>query len=199
MENQDFCHLTYLYFSEFFIKEEEAVIPLTGLAHVRDVFRGSFRAPKFLTRMLSLICRRVSFWVWAKKNLCGPFETIFQMFISMRVRNWWTHWAYESGTGACTEHVCQELVRTLSIRVRNWCLHWACVSGNKFVFKPKVTYPERLYGVKILKIRAIENLTSLEGHKHKLILLTVSSNLERQIWLSDSFYFSRKWMRQADI
>ena len=67
--------------------------------------------------------------------------------LSIRVRNWCVHWAYESGTGACTEHTHQvlmraqsafpeknaeythqELMRTLSIRVRNWCICSACTS-----------------------------------------------------------------------
>ncbi len=73
---------------------------------------------QFLTRMLSI---RISF-------------PIFQMFIlytlSMRVRNWFMHWACASGTDACTEHVRQELMRKLSIRVRNWCVHWAYASGT---------------------------------------------------------------------
>ncbi len=74
------------------------------------------------------------------------------------------------------EHTCQELmhtpkelIRALSVRVRNWCVSSACASEIKWClappkikiislyFIPKVTYPEKLYGVKIMKIRAIEN------------------------------------------
>ncbi len=107
--------------------------------------------------------------------------------LSIRVRNWsctertyeiWkgtfkTCWAYASGTDAYTEHTPKELMRALSRRARNWCVSSACASEIKwclaplkiliislyFTFSPKVTYPERLYGVKILKIRGIENLT----------------------------------------
>ncbi len=92
-------------------------------------------------------------------------------------------WAYASGTSAYPYLPRQQLMRTLSIRLRNWCVHWACASGTDWClssaceseiklciappkikiiclyFSPKVTTPERPYGVKIMKIRAIENLT----------------------------------------
>ncbi len=77
--------------------------------------------------------------------------------LSMCVRNWCVCLAYESGTGACTEHthqvlMCaqrafplinaehthQELMRTLSIRVRNWCVRWAYKSGTD-------AYPEHTH------------------------------------------------------
>ncbi len=82
-----------------------------------------------------------------------------------------TCWAYASGTHAYPEHTGQELIRALSIRVRNWRACSACASeirwclappkikGTSLYFRPKFTYPERLYGVKIMKIRAIEILT----------------------------------------
>ncbi len=60
--------------------------------------------------------------------------------LSIRVRNRCVHWAYASGTNACTgrspfiicwayasgagayaEHTGRELMRALSVRVRNWC------------------------------------------------------------------------------
>ncbi len=84
----------------------------------RQELMRTLHTHQFLTCMLSM---RISF----------PF---FQMFIlytlSMRVRNWCVHWACASGTGACTEHARQELIRMLSIRVRNWCVHWAYASGT---------------------------------------------------------------------
>jgi hypothetical protein len=44
---------------------------------ILQIFRGSFRGAKFLTRMLSLFLRRLFFEVWAKKFfLCGTFKTI---------------------------------------------------------------------------------------------------------------------------
>ncbi len=82
-----------------------------------------------------------------------------------------TPWAYASGNDAYTEHTLKELMHALSMRVRNWCLSSACASEIKWClappkikivslgFSPKVTYPERLFGVKIMKIRAIKNLT----------------------------------------
>ncbi len=72
-----------------------------------------------------------------------------------------TWWAYASGTDAYPEHTGQELMRALSIRVRNWCARSACALEIKWClaapkgkvtslyFSPKVTYSERLYGVKI--------------------------------------------------
>ncbi len=51
----------------------------------------------------------------------------------------------------------QELMRALNERVRNWCLAPPNVKVTRLYFSPKVTDPERLYGVKIMKIRAIEN------------------------------------------
>ncbi len=70
-----------------------------------------------------------------------------------------------------TDHVRKELMGALSMRVRNWCMNWAytseiiwCLAPQKIkvksiYFSPKVTNPERLYGLKIMKIWAIKNLT----------------------------------------
>ncbi len=109
--------------------------------------------------------------------------------LSVRVRNWFVHWAYVSGTNACTErspfktcwayatgtdayldHTGQELMRALCLRVRNWCacsaweseIKWYLVppkiKPTSLYFSSKVTNSERLYGAKIMKTRAIENL-----------------------------------------
>ncbi len=79
--------------------------------------------------------------------------------------------AYTSGTDAYPEHTGQELMCALSIRIRNSCARSACAPEIKWCLaspkikvtslylSPKVTNPERLYGVKIMKIQAIENLT----------------------------------------
>ncbi len=68
----------------------------------------------------------------------------------MRVRNWSVHWPCASGTDVCTEHMLQKLMPSPP---KN--------RSNKFIlyFSLKVTILERLYGEKIMKIRAIENLT----------------------------------------
>ncbi len=97
-----------------------------------------------------------------------------QNMLSIRVRNWCVPWAYAAGTDAYPEHTPKEPMRALSVRVRNLCVSSACASEIKWClaspklktislyFSPKVTYPERLYDVKIVKIRAIEKLTP--GH-----------------------------------
>ncbi len=106
----------------------------------------------------------------------GPFKTCWayaslKNMLSIRVRNWCVPWAYASGTDAYAEHTPKELIGAMRVCVRNWCVSSACASEIKWClappkikrislyFSPKVTYPERLYGVKIMKIRAIENLT----------------------------------------
>ena len=68
--------------------------------------------------------------------------------LNIRIRNWCAPWAYGSGTDACPEHKVTSLY-----------------------FSPKVTNPERLYGVKIMKIWAIENLTlgHLEESKEQTV------------------------------
>ncbi len=95
-----------------------------------------------------------------------------------------TCWAYATGTDAYLDHTGQELMRALSLRVRNWYARSACASEIKrclappnikvtsLYFRPKVTDPERLYGAKIMKTRAIENLklgsrAPLKGPKHE--------------------------------
>ncbi len=87
---------------------------------------------------------------------CSPFKTC---------------WAYASGTDAYPELTGQEPMRALRVCVRNWSARSACASEIKwclappkikvtsYYFSPKVTYPEKLYGVKIMQIQAIENLT----------------------------------------
>jgi hypothetical protein len=52
--------------------------------------------------------------------------------------------------------VTKELMHALRVRVRKWCLK---IKVPSLYFSPKVTYPERLYSVKIMEIRAIDNLT----------------------------------------
>ncbi len=94
--------------------------------------------------------------------------------LRMRVRNWCVPWADASGTDAYAEiadHPRKEMMCTLSILIISLCECSACAQEMKWCltpqkikiislyFSPKVTYPERLYGVKILKIQAIENLT----------------------------------------
>jgi hypothetical protein len=143
---------------------------------------------ELLTRMLRLLCSHWAYGSGTHVHAERARQELMRA-LSLRVRNWCVHWAYASCTNVCTEgspfkhaeqHTHQFRMRTLSkvsIRVRNWCVHWAFVSGTacaletkwclappkiKIIilnFSPKVTYPERLYGVKIMKIRAIENLT----------------------------------------
>ncbi len=97
---------------------------------------------------------------------CSPFKTC---------------WAFMSGADEYPERTLQELMCALSMRVRNWCVLWACTSVftcmininvqipfpapppqkkiSSLYFNPKFTYPERLHGVKIIKIRGIKTLT----------------------------------------
>ncbi len=93
-------------------------------------------------------------------SLRMKFERSLQNMLSIRRKSWCVHWAYASW----------ELMWALSIRVRNWCVCWAyasevnwCLAPPKIkiislYFRPKVIYPNRPYGLKIMKIRAIENL-----------------------------------------
>ncbi len=87
--------------------------------------------------------------------------------MSIRVRNWcipwenesgadayihWAMWACMSGTDVCAEHTRQELMPMLSIHIRNK----RCLASpkNKIIclyFRPKLTYSERFYGVKIIE------------------------------------------------
>jgi hypothetical protein len=91
-------------------------------------------------------------WVWAKKffflwSFWNHFLVSIAIFLNIgcfryfknyktfdflmrMLRPLCAHWAYESGTDACTEHTRQELMLTVSIRVRNWCVHWAYESGT---------------------------------------------------------------------
>jgi hypothetical protein len=80
--------------------------------------------------------------------------------LSIRVRNWCVHWACTSGTDAYPERMHQFLTLMLSISVKipNWKGPFK-TCWTSLYFSPKVTYLERLYGIKIMKIRAIENLT----------------------------------------
>jgi hypothetical protein len=86
----------------------------------------------------------------------------------MRVRNWCVRWACESGTGACTEHTHQvlmraqsafpsknaehthqELMRTLSIWVRNWCVCSACASVPDAYAQHAHKFLTRMLGISI--------------------------------------------------
>ncbi len=97
------------------------------------------------------------------------FSNVDFVYPQQRVRNWCVHWAcasetdayteqtcqepiralsiYASGTGTCTEHMRQELMRALNgvnavwnlkrslpnvlrIRVKSWCVPWAVASGT---------------------------------------------------------------------
>ncbi len=95
------------------------------------IFRGSFGAAKFLTRMLSLILRSAAPSKHAEHTHQGLMRTL-----SIQVRNWCISWAYASGTDAYAECTHQFLTRMLSIskkiqnfkRAFNPC--WAYVSGT---------------------------------------------------------------------
>ncbi len=98
-----------------------------------------------------------NFNVTSKKRRLGGFTcySVSSLFyelmrtLSISIRNWSVRWAYESITGACTEHtrqelmhavsavpskhaenMHQELMHTLCIRVRNWCVCSAHMSGT---------------------------------------------------------------------
>ncbi len=80
------------------------------------------------------------------------------------------HTLSRSGTFRCNAHARQELMRTLSIRIflmrmlsisvkiPNWKGPFK-TCWTSLYFSPKLIYLERLYGIKIMKIRAIENVT----------------------------------------
>ncbi len=72
-----------------------------------------------------------------------------QNMLIMCIRNWWVHLAYASGTDACT-------VRSACASEIKWCLAAPKIKATSLYLSPKVTNPERLYGVKIMKIRAIK-------------------------------------------
>ncbi len=96
-------------------------------------------------------------------------------------QDWCESWAYKSGTGACTEQWAYSSGTNAFAEGSPFKTYWAYTSGTDsypertgqklmrarspktkltgFYFSPKVTNPERLYCVKIMKIRAIENLT----------------------------------------
>ncbi len=104
---------------------------------------------KFLTHMLSLILRTIfingqkkflwSFW----DHFLASTAILYKIF-SFRYRtlkiikhfDFFTQmlwplcacWAYDSGTDACTERACQELMRALSVRVKKWCAPWPYAS-----------------------------------------------------------------------
>jgi hypothetical protein len=75
------------------------------------------------------------------------FSNVHFVYHQHTCKDWCVHWAYTSGTNACTqhspfktcwayasgtdaypEHTGQELMHSLSIRVRNWCIPWAYIS-----------------------------------------------------------------------
>jgi hypothetical protein len=82
-----------------------------------------------------------------------------------------TSCAYASGTDTYPEHTSQELMCMLSIRISSLRVCSACASETECGLAPskikilinyfyyQLTYPWRLYGVKIRKIQAIEYLT----------------------------------------
>ncbi len=78
--------------------QEEGDFGVKIKKYLKKIFRGSFGAAKFLTRMLSI------------KHKISKFEQGLQNILIMRVRNWCVHWAYASGTDACTERTRQELM-----------------------------------------------------------------------------------------
>ncbi len=70
------------------------------------------------------------------------------------VRSWCVRWAYESGTGACTEHMRQVLMRAQSAvpskhAVRNWCVPWAYGSGTDACTEPTCLELMRMFIVRI--------------------------------------------------
>jgi hypothetical protein len=139
------------------------------------------------------LMRTLSIWVrkWCVRWAYGSgTDTVCSL--STRVRNWcmnwaqiWnlkrpfkTCWAYVSGDVVYTEHMRKELKRTLSTRISSLHVCSTCaqeiyrcpappiIKIINIYFCPTVTYLERLYGVKIIKTRAIENLTL--GHHYSV-------------------------------
>jgi hypothetical protein len=66
------------------------------------------------------------------------------------------HWAYASGTDCACSEGASEI---------KWCLAPPKVKVTSLYFSFKVTNPERLYDLKIMKIRWTENLTL--GHLYR--------------------------------
>jgi hypothetical protein len=87
-----------------------------GPGFIAVVWCGSYPTPSPLSRPQEI-------YAWWR------LTRMISMLI-IRVRNWCVHWAYASGTDACTERPRQEPMRALSVRARNWCVHWASASGT---------------------------------------------------------------------
>jgi hypothetical protein len=88
----------------------------------------------------------------------SKFEKGLQNILTMRVRNWCMHLACMSGTDACTRIHFRNWAPSAWAWEIKWCLAPPKIKASSLYFSPKVTKTERLYGVKILKIRAMENL-----------------------------------------
>ncbi len=110
---------------------------------------------------------------------------IFTHMLSIHLRNWCICSGDASVPDVYAQQTHQFLTPILRVRISPCCICSACFEGTvllkmrlsrcvrnfaapkkplniclkKCYFKPKVTFPQRLYGVKIMKIRAIENLT----------------------------------------
>ncbi len=129
-------------------------------------------------------------YTYAQHGLKALFKVEnFTLMLSIRVRNWCACSACASVPDAYAQRTDQFLTRMLRVRINHLCVCSACFEGtallkirlsirvrnfaapnellnifvNFFYFNPKVALPQRLYGVKIMKIWAIENLTL--GHR----------------------------------
>ncbi len=145
------------------------------LKKLKKIFRGSFGAAKFLTRMLSLILRSAVPSKHAERTHQGLMRTL-----SIRVRNWCVRWAYTSGTVAHAECTHQFLTRMHSISVKipnlkgafNPC--WAYASGTDACAEHARKELMRMLSIRISSLRvcsacAAENKWGLAPPKIKII------------------------------
>jgi hypothetical protein len=117
LDSHDFYTITSLREGDLGIK----------IKKILKIFRSSFGAVKFLTRMLSLILRSAVPSKHAEHTHKGLMRTL-----SIRVRNWCVRWAYASGTDAHAEQTHQFLTRMISISVK--------IPNLKRAFKPCWAY-----------------------------------------------------------
>ncbi len=95
------------------------------------IFRGSFGAAKFITRMLSLILRRI-FFEFGQTKIFFPRSFWDHVLASTEIFKNFRCFRYFQNYQKNRIPYAHALtfMRKLSIRVRNWCAPWACASGT---------------------------------------------------------------------
>ncbi len=102
---------------------------------ILQIFGGSFRGGKFLTRM-HLFLRRFFFKFGPKKFFCGTFKTITVVSVNNDLLNFFIFEVLKklfknlTSVRVCSGLYAPAFMRMLSIRIRNWCASWAYVQGT---------------------------------------------------------------------